>query len=96
MFLKCLLITSFYVYLASCEISIEISDLVENGVTIADNVTNSGGDFDYRADNDTDFSWIADYNISDLEPSELFFPSKCFKVFVSKLLSITYYYKKIF
>ena len=33
-------------------------------------------EFDYRADNETDFSWLADYNISELEPSELFFPSK--------------------
>ena len=37
-------------------------------------------EFDFRVDNDdTDFSWLADYNISDLEPSELFFPSKQFQ-----------------
>ena len=33
-------------------------------------------EFDYRADNETDFGWLADYNISELEPSELFFPSE--------------------
>jgi hypothetical protein len=34
-------------------------------------------EFDFRTVNDdVDFRWLADYNISELEPSELFFPSK--------------------
>lgn len=36
----------------------------------------NNSEFDFRIDNETDFSWLADYNISELEPSELFFPSK--------------------
>ena len=39
-------------------------------------------EFDYRADNETDFGWLADYNISELEPSELFFPSEYIFLFL--------------
>ena len=41
-------------------------------------------EFDYRTDNEeTDFGWLADYNISELEPSELFFPSEYIFLFLS-------------
>jgi hypothetical protein len=33
------------------------------------------GGIDFRLENDTDFSWLGEHNISELEPSELFFPS---------------------
>ena len=48
---------------------------LESLTGLTDRRLSNNSEFDFRIDNETDFSWLADYNISELEPSELFFPS---------------------